>query len=177
MSGATDRPPLWQLHIRPLFRRIDREHMRRMIDLWDYEQVKARAEHILHALESSASPMPTSSTGGPWPAEWIALFRRWTETGFRRLALGTPIGAYELAQSFEGWELSALARLPSPEAQVWLSPDADDGATRSYVLYLQEAGDSQAAGERPVSDIFQREQLERVVVRDSRGEHTLHFSS
>jgi hypothetical protein len=33
--------------------------------------------------------MPTERTGGAWPSEWISLFDRWIQGGFRRLSLGT----------------------------------------------------------------------------------------
>ena len=33
--------------------------------------------------------MPTKETGGAWPSEWISLFDRWIQGGFRRLSLGT----------------------------------------------------------------------------------------
>ena len=85
------RTPVFELHIRPMFRLIDDDHMlQRNFDLADFETVKEQASEILDRLRSS-SPMPTQATGGPWPEEWITLFERWTEE-FHRLDQNTGSG-------------------------------------------------------------------------------------
>jgi hypothetical protein len=89
-----ERNPIFELHIRPLFRLLDRQHMLRVtegMDLWDYDVVKTKSAVILQRVKGQGSKqtMPTSRTGGPWPSEWVGLFDRWIQGGCRRLSLGT----------------------------------------------------------------------------------------
>lgn len=88
-----ERKPIFELHIRPLFRLMDRQHMLRLagstLDLWDYEAVKTHSATILRRLKGEGQRMPTDKTGGPWPPEWVSLFDRWIQGGFRRLSPGT----------------------------------------------------------------------------------------
>src|SRR4051812_13628657 len=84
------RQTTFELRIRPLFRELDRERMLIQLpglDLWDPDVVKSNAAGILNVLQS-ADPnlvMPPLLYGGPWPAEWIDLFKRWVAEGFPRL--------------------------------------------------------------------------------------------
>jgi hypothetical protein len=90
-----ERNPLFELHIRPLFRLLDRQHMLRIgpqsLDLWDYDAVKAKSALILQRVKGQGpeQAMPTLRTGGPWPSEWVSLFDRWIQGGFMRLSPGT----------------------------------------------------------------------------------------
>jgi hypothetical protein len=47
-------------------------------DLWRYDDVKENAEAILERLH--AGDMPCDE---PWPAERVAVFQTWIETGMR----------------------------------------------------------------------------------------------
>jgi hypothetical protein len=71
--------------IRPLFTKLDIDHMESLLDLTDYEDVKAKADDILERLKGvggAVMPPPPSKGGdGPWPAERIALFERWIAQG------------------------------------------------------------------------------------------------
>jgi hypothetical protein len=67
------------LHIRPLFRELDIEKMSSWFDLSKYEEVRDHAESIYARLIDATSPMPPTYADGPWPDEWIALFRRWMD--------------------------------------------------------------------------------------------------
>ncbi len=62
------RTPVFELHIQPMIRAMDRAHMRNLagddFDLWDYDFVSSSAERIMARLELD---MPTMETGGPWP--------------------------------------------------------------------------------------------------------------
>lgn len=77
-----NRPTSYSLHIKPLLRDMDIDHMAAFgIDLATYEGVKASAADILARLKDQSRPMPPRSDGGPWPDEWIALFERWINEG------------------------------------------------------------------------------------------------
>ncbi len=62
--------------VRPLFRERDRDAMRFAFDLWSYQDVKQHAPEILRRLDNGTMPCD-----GAWPAERVATFRRWVETG------------------------------------------------------------------------------------------------
>lgn len=64
--------------IRPLFRDSpDVDSMKDYgLDLSSYEQVKAQAAKIYETLESGSMPCDA-----PWPAEQVALFKRWMDEG------------------------------------------------------------------------------------------------
>jgi hypothetical protein len=62
--------------IRPLFRDEDVEAMRYAFDLGDHEQVRNNAQEIYERLADGSMPCD-----GAWPADQIALFRRWVDEG------------------------------------------------------------------------------------------------
>lgn len=174
-DATKDRPPIWESHIRPMFRLIDREHMKFGFDLGDYDSVKTHAEAIANAFDR----MPPAATGGPWPHEWIALFRRWMTTGFGRLDLVSPEPpGYTLEQSFEGWRLSAQVELPNEGYHAWLEVVEVTTVQRAYKLYAEAPADG--GGQpvvRQVEDEFERGSLEGVVVEDREGKHEIGFPS
>jgi hypothetical protein len=100
------RPPVFELHIRPMLRLLDREHMLTLIepgfDLWELGKVWEMRNDILLRLRGEGSQnMPGLQVGGPWPTEWIDLFERWTQnpTGNdigHHLVLAQPDGPYQL---------------------------------------------------------------------------------
>ena len=55
------RPPIFELHILPMIRAIDREHMLFAFDLWDYDQLVQHAEQIADRLMGN---MPPATDGG-----------------------------------------------------------------------------------------------------------------
>jgi CDGSH-type Zn-finger protein/truncated hemoglobin YjbI len=63
-------------HIKPLFRKLDRDSMKFAFDMWSQHDVAEHAAAILQRLEVGTMPCD-----GPWPAEKIATFRRWMESG------------------------------------------------------------------------------------------------
>jgi truncated hemoglobin YjbI len=63
-------------HIKPLFRKRDRESMSFRFDLWSHRDVSAHATEILKRLESGTMPCD-----GAWPKEKVDVFRRWFESG------------------------------------------------------------------------------------------------
>jgi hypothetical protein len=62
--------------IRPLFRDEDVEAMRYAFDLSQHEDVRANAQGIYERLADGSMPCD-----GAWPADQIALFRRWVDEG------------------------------------------------------------------------------------------------
>jgi truncated hemoglobin YjbI len=71
-----DEPIGFEAHIKPLFRQLDRDSMRRAFDLWDRDDVAEHADAILERL--AAGTMPCD---GAWPPERVEAFRRWTTEG------------------------------------------------------------------------------------------------
>jgi len=63
-------------HVKPLFRRRDRQSMQFVFDLWSYADVSKHAEGILNRLRDGSMPCD-----GTWPEERINLFARWIADG------------------------------------------------------------------------------------------------
>jgi truncated hemoglobin YjbI len=63
-------------HVKPLFRKMDRESMSFVFDLWSAGDVRTHATEILRRLENGTMPCD-----GAWPQERIQLVRRWIESG------------------------------------------------------------------------------------------------
>ena len=72
-AGGT---PGFARDIRPLFRDSDVAAMRWLLDLSSHDAVKARAELIYDQLAGGTMPCD-----GAWPADRVALFRRWIDGG------------------------------------------------------------------------------------------------
>jgi CDGSH-type Zn-finger protein/truncated hemoglobin YjbI len=73
---APGEPVSFARHIKPLFRDKDRKSMSFAFDLWSYADVKANAAGILERVANGSMPCD-----GAWPAEKVAVFQRWTESG------------------------------------------------------------------------------------------------
>ncbi|HZR50891.1 MAG TPA: ferritin-like domain-containing protein [Streptosporangiaceae bacterium] len=73
---APDEPVSFARHIKLLFRDKDRKSMSFAFDLWSYADVTANAAGILERIDNGTMPCD-----GAWPAEKVAVFRRWTESG------------------------------------------------------------------------------------------------
>jgi truncated hemoglobin YjbI len=63
-------------HIKSLFRKMDRESMSFIFDLWSHREVSTHATEILKRLENGTMPCD-----GAWPPERVELFRRWVDSG------------------------------------------------------------------------------------------------
>jgi hypothetical protein len=63
-------------HIKPLFRKMDRESMNFVFDLWSYGDVCRHASEILKRIENRTIPCD-----GAWPEDKVELFRRWIKSG------------------------------------------------------------------------------------------------
>jgi CDGSH-type Zn-finger protein/truncated hemoglobin YjbI len=71
-----DEPVSFEAHIKPLFRDKDRQSMSRAFDLWSADDVRTHSAAILARVADGTMPCD-----GAWPQDWVATFRRWTESG------------------------------------------------------------------------------------------------
>lgn len=71
LPGADDALSFEQ-HIKGLFRKMDRQSMKFVFDLWSYDDVSQHAAAIAERLRAGSMPCD-----GAWPAEQIDLFDRW----------------------------------------------------------------------------------------------------
>ena len=73
---ATGETVRFEQHIRPLFRRRDRQSMLFGFDLWSHADVSQHAEPILERLQAGTMPCD-----GAWPEERTSVFARWVDGG------------------------------------------------------------------------------------------------
>jgi hypothetical protein len=74
--SQTEKQLSYETDIKPLFREKDRDAMRGVFDLWDYDDVRDNSEAILSKLEDGSMPCD-----GPWPGDQVALFQTWVDAG------------------------------------------------------------------------------------------------
>jgi hypothetical protein len=170
-----DRIPIYELHIKPLFRVIDREHMSLFFDLWDYDAVKQNATPIQQRLRRS---MPPADTGGPWPPELVGMFERWVTAGCPRLLIGQGAN-YRLTKSGTSYHVEGTVQVPNNAAQAWLDIVDADFTRRTYRLYVDpSAGGQGAPTNRTIFDDFETTaQISAVAIIDSGGTHTVSLST
>jgi Ferritin-like len=75
-AGMEDQRMSFEDDIKPLFREGDRKAMSFAFDLWSAEDVSTHADAILNRLEAGTMPCD-----GAWPADRVAVFRRWIDAG------------------------------------------------------------------------------------------------
>jgi CDGSH-type Zn-finger protein/truncated hemoglobin YjbI len=66
----------YEAHIRPLFRKRDRDSMSFAFDLWSCQDVSTHADEILARLRAGTMPCD-----GAWPPEQIDVLERWIAAG------------------------------------------------------------------------------------------------
>ena len=64
--------------IKPLFRASDRAAMQWAFDLWSFADVSGHGAQIAEKLQAGTMPCD-----GPWPADHVALFIDWLNSGSR----------------------------------------------------------------------------------------------
>ncbi|HEX2053958.1 MAG TPA: hypothetical protein VHJ78_09580 [Actinomycetota bacterium] len=164
------RTPVFELHIRPMFRSIDREHMMNLFgdwfDLWSCDVLQEHIDRVIESLEADFG-MPPVGKGGPWPPEWIALLRRWKQTGFKRLKLGS--GSYEVFRTEDVVELVASFTLPAPGWAGWLELESRTEDSRTYALYFEEPDEPQEGSGEQVDVSEQFTGVDKLFVRDAQG--------
>ena len=165
------RTPVFELHILPMIRLTDREHMRFAFDLRDYDQLVQHAEAFADRV---AVDMPPVDSGGPWPDEWVQLFRRWMASGFKRLALGTA--QYTWNQSATATTIRATGTYPAAGFKGWLQLESETDTSKTYVLFF-EAPDAPAGGAPAAFSLRERyasADNRSVFIRDALGSHQVH---
>jgi hypothetical protein len=122
----------YELHIRPMFRLIDRDHMLGFgFNLHEYQDVVDHQDDILALLR--AGTMPPKSAGGPWPDFWIGLFMRWIDAGSPQVS-EVEDATYKLAKDGATLSLTASGTLPNNGDVVWFER-VNDNSPREYTLY------------------------------------------
>jgi hypothetical protein len=165
-----DRVPIYELHIRPLFRVIDRAHMALFFDLGDHDALQGHAQKILLRLRHG---MPPESTGGPWPPELITMFERWVNAGCPRLTVGTG-SQFQFTKSGTSYHLECVVQVPNDTTQCWLDIVDVDPAHRSYRIYVQPNSAPAAPTPVTVSDDFdETASITSVTVFDGAGTQTI----
>lgn len=157
---------MFELHILPLIRATDREHMQFAYDLWDYDQLVKHADDFATRV---ATDMPPVGIGGPWPEEWVALFRRWMTMGFKRLELGAA--AYSLNRTATVVTVRATGSYPDAGYNGWLQLEWQSNIAKQYVLYF-EAPDTAVHGRPGSFDVRERYRVtdtRSVSIRDRTG--------
>lgn len=169
------RTPVYELHIRAMVRQIDREHMRQgppsfAMDLWNYDDVVAHADEILNRV---AADMPPADWGGPWPAEWVALFQRWKDTGFKRLETGT--GTFTRQAGATSVRLRATGMFPAAGYKGWLQLDQLTDTERHYTLVFEkpDAPNSGTPAAFTITEKFPAPDTKTIFVTDATGVHTV----
>ena len=184
--AETQRPPVFELHIRPMFRLLDREHMLTLIqpgfDLWELERVWEMRNDILMRLRGEGSQnMPGLGVGGPWPAEWISLFERWIQNPTaddigHHLVLAQPDGAYQIQPvSGEKRRLGAKVVAPSAGCRAWFTLESITPGQREYTLHLEPPLPAQPPDERRIQalELFVKSDATKLVIHDAAGTHEL----
>jgi hypothetical protein len=163
------RPPYFELHIRPMFRLIDCDHMRPYgLELFDYDSIVTNKEAISEALKNG---MPPADAGGPWPEEWIALFERWVSLECPRLQLASGV-TYSLTRMAGTAQLKAEGQTPGANIPVWFERLNENESPREYVLYFAAAGNPGPPQPFTATEALP-EEVTSVSVRDADGSRTV----
>jgi hypothetical protein len=168
--------PVWELNIRPIIRALDRRGMAFRADLWNYDQVVALArDPDADLLSRVSSDMPLISKGGPWPKEWVDLFRRWMNGTPPFARLGLARGDYTAVRSSAAdVVITAKVVRPSPKSWIWFQEDVDTQAPFSYALYLTRGSDPPRDIPDEVTDTIAIPQnVTAITMRDLEGVKTI----
>ena len=170
--------PYFELHIRPMFRMIDRDKMKGALDLWSYDSVKERAEDIARHLRPNVNDpgvaiMPPVDWGGPWPDGWIEVFETWRASGCPKL--GSTIGTYALTSLADGTQsLVVKVLLANGADSAWLDRQPAGSGSDELVLYHRPSPDGATEPSRTVVlPIKIAAGVTEVYLTDAAGRHRL----
>lgn len=164
------RKPRFELHIRPMFRILDRDHMDSFADLFNYENVRSEFNNILGWVRGG---MPPERQGGPWPDEWVALFERWGQENFPRLE--SSAATYTATRGGDLVTLTARGRVENLSDRVWPQRLNEETSPRRYVLYREPSDTASGPGDFVTEpEVFPYVPgVDTVIVVDEAGEHTV----
>lgn len=175
--ASNDRYPRFELHIVPLMRLLDLEKMLTFtgLDLSDYDTVRRKASEIYGRIQTD---MPWTVYGGLWPKEWVQLFKRWIDTGFKRLDLGKPSFPYQASREKALVTVIGASVVPDDSYEGWLQPALVEGGGREYTLYWQEPDLTPTPPLYPKEVVFEETfsaplGLASVFIRDADGRHEI----
>jgi hypothetical protein len=181
---AVNRTPYWETHIKPMFRRIDRDHMLRFpasrrIDLFDYDQVVARSKKTNTSGESVFlswihHPMPPANAGGPWPQEWVDLFVRWMNAGYPRLGRGTA-SKLSAEDTGDALILTVEGTVSTASSAIYMNRITDDDAVRDYEVFF-EPTEITTVTAFEISEAFPSDGVREIWVTDSVGRRSVPIS-
>ena len=168
--------PYFELHIRPMFRLIDRDHMTgHQMDLWDYASVKHHANDIARMLRRTPPGyMPTREFGGPWPEGWIAVFEEWVALGCPKLSTAT--GTYTLIRiAPDQLMLTIAVPLKDGADTAWVEREITPPTYAEYTLFYRPAPTGETADpfETQMVEVIFGSQVADVFMNDADGRHTL----
>lgn len=155
----------FELHIRPMFRLLDRDHMLQMgnppFDLFKYEDVRMMTEgtptvqpQMLNWIEGKR--MPPTSMGGPWPDEWIALFRRWAtdpKEPYARLPLA-DVQSWSATREEDAITLVGTGTKPNTADAIWIDRLSAAESPREYIIYREPRGTAGAPINFTAQEVF-----------------------
>ena len=178
-----DRAPVFELHIRPMFRQLDREHMAKwmgLFDLWDLAAVWQHRHEILTRVRDRQD-MPGTRYGGPWPREWVQIFERWVDTGSNEepghhLTLATTQGDYQIQSvGSDKRRITVDVMAPTADCRAWFDLQAITPTQRMYTLYLEPAFPPVASQSTIINAVegFNKGGATSVVIDDASGRHEL----
>ncbi|HXA19117.1 MAG TPA: hypothetical protein VN380_19145 [Thermoanaerobaculia bacterium] len=170
--------PVWELNIRPMFRALDRRGMAFRTDLFSYDKVVELAKDPdADILSRVSSDMPLIDKGGPWPQEWVALFKRWMEGTPPFARLGLARGDYTAVRNGSNVVITAKVVRPSPKSWIWFQEDVDSLEPFAYALYLARGNDAPRDISTTVTDTIAIPQsVTGITMRDSEGTKTIRIT-
>lgn len=132
------RIPRFESHIRHMIRRLDHERMAFKMDLWNYDDVVSHADVIIERISADNNRMPPIDHGGPWPEEWVNLFKRWKDLKFPRLEIPTTGVTYDVVRvSSSALTLTAKGPAPKLGYAAWLEPSFGNEPPMTFSLFLE----------------------------------------
>jgi len=112
--------------------------------------------------------MPPGDEGGPWPAEWVAVFKRWVEKQCPRLDRGDA--TWVATRSGPTVTLTATVKLPKGGDQTWIEPLPYVGTAPRFVLYREAVGKGAPVTVTRNARFEAAPGLDFVIVEDAGGE-------
>jgi hypothetical protein len=174
-------PLYFEIHVRPMFREIDREHMLDRFDLWDAQSVRDHLPQLKRWITAAPTVndpravMPPTDSGGPWPAEWIATFLRWIDEGALSLPLATATYSVMDLGTNDQWAITADGSLSQPGSAVWLEAAPGRKIPPTFYLYEKPPLQGAAGSGDPFSipEVFVRNGAASIEVIDKDGTHNV----